>query len=148
MGWSHGRLVHIGPGAMGAVTTKTAKCTISPSFGRPLWHRTRHRDNVSVRGVARAASIPAASLAHKAWDKAMVAWCSLDRAPWALWRRKRPSARFRLHFDDRYDIEPATTPKPQNPKTPGYAWGVASLKLINHKCFKILKVVNYVKKSK
>ena len=32
MGRSHGRLVHIGPGAMGAVTTKTAKCTISPSF--------------------------------------------------------------------------------------------------------------------
>ena len=32
MGRSHGRLVHIGPGAMGAVTTKTAKCTISPSY--------------------------------------------------------------------------------------------------------------------
>ena len=32
MGRSHGRLVHIGPGAMGAVTTKTAKCTISPSL--------------------------------------------------------------------------------------------------------------------
>ena len=32
MGRSHGRLVHIGPGAMGAVTTKTAKCTISPHF--------------------------------------------------------------------------------------------------------------------
>jgi len=32
MGRSHGRLVHIGPGAMGAVTTKTAKGTISPSY--------------------------------------------------------------------------------------------------------------------
>ena len=32
MGRSHGRLVHIGPGAMGAVTTKTANCTISPTF--------------------------------------------------------------------------------------------------------------------
>ena len=32
MGQSHGRLVHIGPGVMGAVTTKTAKCTISPIF--------------------------------------------------------------------------------------------------------------------
>ena len=32
MGRSHGRLVHIGPGAMGDVTTKTAKCTISPIF--------------------------------------------------------------------------------------------------------------------
>ena len=32
MGRSHGRLVHIGPGAMGAVTTKTAKCTISSTF--------------------------------------------------------------------------------------------------------------------
>ena len=32
MGLRHGRLVHIGPGAMGAVTTKTAKCTISPIF--------------------------------------------------------------------------------------------------------------------
>ena len=29
---SHGRLVHIGPGTMGAVTTKTDKCTISPTF--------------------------------------------------------------------------------------------------------------------
>ena len=47
---SHGRLVHIGPGAMGAVTTKTAKCTISPTY----------------------------------FDFAY------------------------LHFDDRYDIEPAT----------------------------------------
>ena len=32
MGRSHGRLVHIGPGAMGAVTTKTAKCTNSLVF--------------------------------------------------------------------------------------------------------------------
>ena len=32
MGISHGRLMHIGPGAIGALTTITAKCTISPSF--------------------------------------------------------------------------------------------------------------------
>ena len=40
MGRNHGRLVHIGPatetGTMGAVTTETAKCTISPSYCRPL----------------------------------------------------------------------------------------------------------------
>ena len=51
MGRRHGRLVHIGPGAMGAMTTETAKCTISPTYilttamtsNPPPGHRERAR---------------------------------------------------------------------------------------------------------